>query len=204
MERVPLKQAPSVWAPTSDPCFSCTVSCCRAFRIYMTPTDLHRISRGLGVPASDFCLPVQCSGETRDHAHLAFSLGEEERFLLALHRRASGCVFLMKVGDHRRCGIHGVRPLVCRSYPLAWNRGRTCMAQQALCPQPWPTSSAVEAEWAALHQQREQESFQYQALLDTWHEEGLPALRATGLPTRAFRARFGFFLDFLANFPGSI
>lgn len=181
----------------SDPCHDCSVACCRAFRIYLTSFDLQRIVLTLGVAAADICLPVQCAGENLDHRHLSFSLGEEERFLLALRRNRRGCLFLMKIGATQRCGIHQVRPLVCRSYPLIASGRHLMMARQALCPSPWVLSSAHRKDFQNLQKQRERESFLFQAVLERWHDEGLPALRASGIPVHAFQARFHVFLDFV-------
>ncbi|HNV70675.1 MAG TPA: YkgJ family cysteine cluster protein, partial [Candidatus Ozemobacteraceae bacterium] len=148
----------------SHPCLDCAVSCCQAFRIYVTAFDLSRISQRLGVAPSEFCLPVQCAGDNLDHRHLAFSLGAEEHFLLGLRRRRQGCLFLMRIGHQRRCGIHDVRPLVCRSYPLAPYRQKPVMARQALCPRPWVLNDAQTQAFLRLQEQREREGCLYQAL----------------------------------------
>ncbi len=181
----------------SSPCQGCLVSCCQAFRIYVTPFDLSRISQRLAIAASEFCLPVQCAGDNHDHRHLSFSLGEEERFLIGLRRRRAGCLFLMALGSQRRCGIHDVRPLVCRSYPLDQYRRKPVMARQALCPKPWVLNDQQTTSFLLLHEQREREAFLFQALLDRWHDEGLVALQHAHLPVRAFQKRFQFFLDFI-------
>ncbi|MFZ2958834.1 MAG: YkgJ family cysteine cluster protein [Candidatus Ozemobacteraceae bacterium] len=182
------------------PCAACVANCCGAFRIFLSPFDLYRLSDTLCVPAVKLCLPVQLCAENADHLPWSFSLGEEERFLLSLRRRSNHCLFQMNVGGMRRCGVHAIRPLVCRGYPFHWDGRRLNRVRQFLCPAEWVLTSNERAEWMDLLSRRmSQELFQYEAFLETWHEVELSRLNSEGMAPRAFRDRFSRFLTFLRS-----
>ncbi|MBF0502602.1 MAG: YkgJ family cysteine cluster protein [Candidatus Riflebacteria bacterium] len=184
---------------TAIPCTECTANCCGEFRIFITPFDLLRLSKALNVPAGKICLPVQLCLENADHRPSSFSLGEEERFLLALRRRSDRCLFQMNVGGMRRCGVHAFRPLVCRSYPFIFDGRRLRTVRQFVCPTEWTLTPEERVESISIGKRMSAENMQYEALLETWHEVELPRINREGIASRAFRERFHRYLIFLEN-----
>ncbi len=119
-------------------------------------------------------------------APYAFSLGGRGRYLLRLRRRGRACAFL-RPSPGGRCGIHPVRPDVCRCYPFQGRGGELVPVRQMLCPRPWPlddtAAAAFQAAWAA----KVRHFFQHQAFLESWHEDELPRRRGASLPPMAER-----------------
>ncbi len=101
----------------SRACMSCHGPCCFGHSVPISGGDLWRLARGLGVP-------WQALVEL-DHHQIGlfdgFRLDRGARhYLFVLKRRASGaCHLLIEIDDqHRRCGVHALRPMACRRYPL--------------------------------------------------------------------------------------
>lgn len=84
-----------------ESCFSFECSacglCCRNKKIPLNPYEIAGMARHLSVSTAEF---------------LAEYVRRDEPFLLL--REGGSCVFL----EATRCGVHPVRPLVCRLYPL--------------------------------------------------------------------------------------
>lgn len=179
------------------PCVTCHTVCCGAYRVYLMPPDLLRLRERLHVPVESLVMPVPLTDENAEQAAWSFSLGEEERFLLGLRRRAGRCLFLLNLGGARRCGVHAGRPLTCRLYPFTADVRRLRRLARALCPTPWPVDDATRHEVQVMSRRASREALQYEALLDTWHAVALPQLNADGVGRLAFRARFRRFLAFL-------
>jgi Fe-S-cluster containining protein len=200
------------------PCRSCRNACCGVFRVFVTPFDLVRIMDGLEVPWQSVCRPVQVDRRTAADGAQAFSLGEEELFLLALHRRATGCRFLLRFDGLQRCGIHSLRPMTCRCFPFE-QRGkvaarigrspamtgqggisrapRLTKVAHAFCPPTWLPDGEVGRRLEIDLARRSQEAMLTAALLESWHEDGLPAMIAAGIPVEAFGERLECFLAFV-------
>ncbi len=111
------------------PCFN---ACCADLRLIITPYDILRMKRRLGIPAREFVEGYTVS------AH-----GEHSLFpMLRLRMREEGrraCPFVREEG----CSIYEDRPGACRLYPLgraasfAWGRGQPqeayFMVEEAHC-----------------------------------------------------------------------
>jgi Fe-S-cluster containining protein len=203
---------------TSDwPCRWCRGACCGAFRVFLTPFDLARIMDGLQIPWSSVVRLVQVDRRTIGSRALAFSLGEEEFFLMALHRRASGCRFLLRFDGLQRCGIHAFRPLACRCFPFEQRRQgavrrrmtpaaaaqnnnsrsrKLTKVPHAPCPPGWLPEGDAFRRLESDVARRAQETLLTEAILESWHEDGLQTMIAAGIPVEAFAERLECFLAF--------
>jgi Fe-S-cluster containining protein len=47
--------------------------------------------------------------------------------------RQAACVFLMQIDDVARCGLGGLRPLPCQSFPATGEAGLLCLPEQHIC-----------------------------------------------------------------------
>ena len=125
---------PIVADTQSEPCDGCHGDCCLAYDVPLSGRDLARLCDGLGAAWTDVARlePVTgFSGYRLDRSGA--------RFAFYLRRAAEGaCAFLVGEGGHRRCGVHALRPDVCRIYPLRLDRGApggVVLADHIVCPE---------------------------------------------------------------------
>ncbi|MBI5494895.1 MAG: YkgJ family cysteine cluster protein [Deltaproteobacteria bacterium] len=119
-----------------DPCLSCTGYCCRA-RVVINTCDLVRIAAPLGMHPSSFCDLAEA--ESRNGEPVL--IGDTPKHLLLRKAEDDHCVFLMNVDGHRRCGVHPLRPGICRIYPFSYERGQTRYELGwIMCPEKWVLS----------------------------------------------------------------
>lgn len=165
------------------PCETCAISCCSEFTVYVNSADLFRLCRGLQICPQDAVRLVPLGKDNADYREYAFSLGGPLTNLLALRRKRSHgvlkklpCVFLMRLASTSRCGIHASRPDVCRCYPFSFERQFIRQIPQSLCQEPWALDAGGTRQFRDQYREMKRHFFRYQALLDTWHAEILPAL----------------------------
>jgi Fe-S-cluster containining protein len=91
---------------TCDPDLPCFTRCCRDITIFLTPYDILRMKKGLGISSSDFLsrYTVTMVGETGLPVVVLKMQDDEEK----------SCPFVSKTG----CRIYDHRPWACRIYPL--------------------------------------------------------------------------------------
>ncbi len=141
----------------SNPCSKCEVSCCSAYSVFVAFQDLIPIARTLKIPFLRFAGFTLFEKSNDCYSPYAFYLGKGKKFLLNLRKkygrppktspsvRFTGtrpsldgrCVFLMRFGKTGRCGIHGMRPMVCRCYPFFEENGNLTEVPGKLCPVEW-------------------------------------------------------------------
>lgn len=156
----------------TDPCAACGV-CCFAYLVPLSAFDVWRISRGLGLDASEFVVGYPCKAD----AEFGFQLcAGGERFELGLEkrgefRRGSACVFLESSADGlSRCGVYAVRPSACRAYPMVADADGIRLRSGALCPDgAWPEGEAEQPAWRTAWQGLREESEQQRRIVETWN-----------------------------------
>ncbi len=168
-----------------NPCSGCRVDCCVGLTVFLSAFDLARLRDHLPDRWREVVGFLPAARAAPAFQPYAFSLGGRGRFLLTLRRSRGACVFLLPgraaAGAPRpilpgRCRIHVARPDVCRCYPFAVREGRLRMIPQSRCPQPWTAPALPGAGFPAAWEAYRRNFFQYQAFLETWHEEVLPRL----------------------------
>ncbi|MEW5850005.1 MAG: YkgJ family cysteine cluster protein [Myxococcota bacterium] len=137
-QRKDLPRFLNVIPASESPCTGCHAECCRA-RVVMNVPDLVRLVAPLQMPPSSACDLVEC--ETRNGEPIL--IGETPKQIVLRKGDDDFCVFLMNVDGHRRCGVHAIRPAICRIYPFSWERGnmRYQMGYVA-CPSMWVVGEA--------------------------------------------------------------
>ena len=132
----------------SNPCSKCEVSCCSAYSVFVAFQDLIPITRTLKIPFLRFAGFTLFEKSNDCYSPYAFYLGQGKKFLLNLRKKSGRlaktslsldgrCVFLMQFGKTGRCGIHGMRPMVCRCYPFLEENGNLTEVPGKLCPVEW-------------------------------------------------------------------
>ena len=86
---------------------SCFGHCCRDVNIVLTPYDVLRMKRGLGLDSSEFLekYTLRMQNVEQKFPVVILKMADEE---------SKQCQFLSEKG----CGIYGDRPWACRMYPL--------------------------------------------------------------------------------------
>jgi Fe-S-cluster containining protein len=100
----------------------------------MNVCDLVRLCVPLQVPPPAVCALEPC--ETRNGAPIL--VGDQPRHI-TLRKDASGfCSLLIKGFGFVRCGVHALRPAICRIYPFSFERGATRYQMGMIgCPTLW-------------------------------------------------------------------
>jgi Fe-S-cluster containining protein len=115
--------------------------------------------------------------------------------VLSMREQADGgrrCIFLMDLPSHEvRCGIYSIRPLACRTYPLALVNCEVLKKAWALCPsKAWDLNLLDLASWREDLSRSQMEYALYAFVVASWNEE---KLKQPPLERLDFRP----FLDFL-------
>jgi Fe-S-cluster containining protein len=87
------------------PGLACFNRCCREATIILSPYDILRLSRRLGLTTGEFLRRHSCREE---------EAGSDLPLVLVKPARTGGCPFLGKAG----CAVYADRPAACRLFPL--------------------------------------------------------------------------------------
>jgi hypothetical protein len=85
---------------------ACFTRCCQDVSIVLTPYDVLRLKKALGIDSTEFLRQYTISPFTQDQKFPAV--------LLRMDAETKKCVFVGPEG----CGVYGHRPWACRMYPL--------------------------------------------------------------------------------------
>ena len=120
--------------PASDaPCLDCTAYCCRA-RVVINVPDLLRLCVPLGLAPSSLCNLEEADSRNGE----PIMIGDTPRHMVLRKAEDEHCQLLMTVDGQRRCGVHALRPGICRVYPFSYDRGSTTYELGYVrCPTEW-------------------------------------------------------------------
>ncbi len=167
-------------------CTRCrTARCCTVFDPELTGPDLVRLATALAVPPLAFCrlAPVRADDAGPD----GIRLGGIETWEIRLRRTPAGevpfpggarrCLFLMHLAPGiERCGVHPVRPMLCRTFPAARDAERLHVEPApAVCPEEaWkglpPPEPELVAALEATFDAADAERARWRRFLDRWHD----------------------------------
>jgi Fe-S-cluster containining protein len=147
--------------------------CCHTTVVVPTGRDLWRLSRELGVPLASFLVCFATPKARRD----AFALDHsDQRFRLALAKgpaRGRGpapCIFLLRTRQgHHRCGVFGLRPGVCRTFPCELTEGVVSVGGTECSCRTWGITDVDLSEERAALEHRQRESEEYCGLVEQWN-----------------------------------
>jgi Fe-S-cluster containining protein len=181
----------------ASPCATCVLGCCYRHTINISGYDLWLLANGLELQPTEFvqAVPVLFPSPR------AFRLAESGVwYQLALQKRPTAaehqpCIFLLELpGQLGRCGVYGLRPGVCRSYPAYLRNGLVGRRDDVLCPDDaWYNGELDAPQWRADLIQQFVEFDIYELAVARWNfaaESGI-------LPTTATLDQF---LDYLMQF----
>ena len=115
-----------------QPCDNCSAPCCRNYNVVITLVDAFRIATTLKMPITEIAemrYIDEPDGEYK--VKMSGNVETEPRFHRIVLRKAvdpdpaftGRCIFLVTVGERGRCGIYGMRPFVCSTYPTSYDDG---------------------------------------------------------------------------------
>ena len=128
-----------------DMCAGCDVDCCTGHVIPVNIFDAWRMRSVLNIPFREFLALSQWTKAAPTHP---VRIGDFKYTLVLKRRPDKSCAFLLRVGNERRCGVHGLRPDACRIFPflpdleLQTKQPGHSMLQMhpSHCPWNWPST----------------------------------------------------------------
>ncbi|MFZ0450133.1 MAG: YkgJ family cysteine cluster protein [Desulfatiglandaceae bacterium] len=131
-----------------SPGLSCFTQCCQDVTIVLTPYDVVRMKKALGISSGDFI------------DNYTIILGRKDKLIplvvLKMNDSDKRCPFVKKDG----CSIYEDRPWPCRMYPLDTNDDGTfrIIADDSLCrglqtDEAWPISEWLIGQGVAIYQE---------------------------------------------------
>jgi Fe-S-cluster containining protein len=172
-------------------CASCHARCCFAYMVPVTGHDVWRIATGLGLGVEQFVV----AADAKEDQPNAFRLDRSGRFfMLALDKRPHAeraeraCIFWLDLPNgYGRCGIYGVRPNVCRTYPAYLRDGAVHIRQDAVCPTgAWSLAGLDVPSWRANLERGELEKRVYEAVVRSWNDWVEDECDTETIPLEAF------------------
>ena len=153
------------------PCISCHTNCCKEYTIFVNAHDVYRISVGLGLDPGNF---LEIYGAKEDEWGIQIEDGLVD---LALKQKDDTCTFLIKFGDNFRCGIHDLKPGVCKSYPFQLKDRKLIQMDDKMCPVDWDVTKEFETMMITHLKKDENEWKFYYDLILEWNATHQPAAK---------------------------
>lgn len=163
-----------------QPCDNCASPCCRNYNVVITLVDAYRIATTLRMPITEIAemrYIDEPDGEYR--IKLSGNAEAEPRFHRVVLRKAvdpdpqytGRCIFLLSVGDRGRCGIYGMRPFVCSTYPTSYDDGFIGLnAGGKYCPpNSWHLEQIDVAMFRSRQSKRSKQKQMHDLLVTAWN-----------------------------------
>ncbi len=190
----------------TSPCATCpTARCCTVFDPELTGADVARLSGRLRLEPRVFAelAPVRADAVGPDGIRLGGVETRELRLRRTTTAEGEGgarrCVFLMHLGPGlNRCGVHAVRPALCRLYPSDATRfGIMVGTPTDICPpDAWAPERVDLVPLRAAHATAAVERARWRAFLEAWdapaHQRALASLPTEVARDRLFAALLAF------------
>ncbi len=182
----------------TSPCATCpTARCCTSFDPELTSADVARLVAQLGLAPEHFATlaPVRADAIGPDGVRLGGPETRELRLARTPAPKGEGgarrCVFLLHLGPGlNRCGVHEVRPALCRLYPSDATRfGVMVGTPLEICPPgAWSPERVDLRPLRAAHAAAALERARWRVFLEVWcsgpHQRAL-----AGAPLEVARGR---------------
>lgn len=151
-------------------CEKCNGICCTKFVKFITAHDALRIAKKLKIDPTYF---LDYYTAEIDSIYPNFKINGED-YVLGLDNKLGTireCIFLMNIGNTRRCGIHKFRPLVCRTYPFIIDKDDSLdFVEDHICPKQWWPEGEEKEEYLKYINQFKEEIEQYKEIVEAWNE----------------------------------
>ena len=130
-----------------DPCANCGGHCCTT-KVYVTTIEAMRLSLTLAIPFDDV-VERQPADQPKGRSQTVPIVVDDGAWRLTLKKRdpeSQKCIFFFEVGDRGRCGVHAIRPGVCRQFPYTTDVDDETISAgpPTPCPTRWLYNEATE------------------------------------------------------------
>ena len=179
-------------------CSDCPGHCCSRNLINVCGYDAWVISRRLDIEPTHFLAFADLQQEKTPYDFQLDGSGKSYHLALNMNEGPDGvrrCIFgLNLLHGQFRCGIYGLRPMGCRSYPFALEEGRLVIKPWALCPEGvWSLDDHEVRSLMAQLGQSDMEFCIYGLLVARWNEQ---VTQQPPLERLDFRPFVSFMMDF--------
>lgn len=150
-------------------CERCHGNCCKIFIVFVTAHDVARIIRGLNIDPT--CI-INYYPEEIDSNYPSFKMMGKD-YVLGLdskHGSMKDCKFLMELGSYRRCGIHKLRPMNCRTYPFILDGNNLDFVEEFVCPKQWWPEGEERKGYVDNIIQHHKELEEYKGIVMKWNK----------------------------------
>ncbi len=106
--------------------------CCTSFGVCVTPFDILRISKRVGLAPSSFIFSIE-EPPAREREEPAVLINGVRSLIILRWTSQRRCVFYGEGG----CTVYASRPMLCRTYPFRLVEGRLADMKSRACPEPW-------------------------------------------------------------------
>lgn len=165
----------------AQPCDNCAAPCCRNYNVVITLVDAFRIATTLKMPITEVAEMRYIDEPDGEYKiKLSGNAEGEPRFHRIVLRKGvdpdpqytGRCIFLVTVGDRGRCGIYGMRPWVCSTYPTSYDDGFVGLnAGGKYCPpNGWHLETIDVANFRARHYKRAKQKLMHDLLVTAWNQ----------------------------------
>lgn len=150
-------------------CDKCNGKCCTKFVKFITAFDAVRIAKALNIEPTYF---LDYYTAEIDSIYPSFKINGND-YILGLDTKSGtirDCIFLMNIGNTKRCGIHNFRPMICRTYPFTFEENELDFVEEIVCPKQWWPEGKEREEYIKNIPQFKKELKQYGEIVKMWNE----------------------------------
>jgi Fe-S-cluster containining protein len=149
-------------------------SCCHNSRVIITGRDMWRIAQAMELDPWEFTLFCEVLPHAVDGFQLVYG-GPVYQVVLAKRGEVgpvgAPCLFLWQVTNgHHQCGLGGLRPLTCQSYPSLFANGMVCVDGHNCTCRRWSLLDVDTSAEQKLLEQVLQETAEYSHIVTTWNQ----------------------------------
>lgn len=150
-------------------CDKCNGKCCTEFVRFITAFDAVRITNALKIEPTYF---IDYYPHEIVSIYPVFKLNGKD-YVLGLDAKSGtikDCIFLMNIGNTKRCGIHNFKPMNCKTYPFIFKNNELDFVEEFVCPKQWWPEGEEREEYIKHIAQFKEELKQYRKIIKLWNK----------------------------------
>jgi Fe-S-cluster containining protein len=130
--------------------------------------DLVRLVAPLGMEPSSMCDLTETDSRNGEPV----LIGDTKKHMVLRHRDSDFCQLLLEIDGQQKCGVHAIRPQICRIYPFSYQRGSMRYEMgHIVCPTEWVVSDEMTQNVLDAIETHEQDRATDRRIVRQWNEE---------------------------------